>query len=237
MKLFKTSLFALTILAGTISTFAQTADEIIQKHLTAAGGRDSWKKVNSIRMEGKMNANGMEIEVVKTVLNKKGMRQDITLMGMTGYMILTPNEGWSFMPFGGGQTKAEPLTADQVKEMQDELDVYNELVDYKENGSKVDYIGKDDIEGTEVYKIKLVNKGGKEKTMFIDCKNYYLIREAEKVKADGKEMEMAVDFSNFKKQDIGIVFPMTVGTPQGEVTFSKLDINTTIDESIFKPAN
>ena len=39
-------------------------------------------------------------------------------------------------------------------------------MDYKAKGSKIELVGKDDMEGTEVYKLKLTTKDGKEKTMF-----------------------------------------------------------------------
>ena len=47
MKRFKfVSLMMIAFLmSGTI--FAQTADEVIAKHLEAIGGKDNWKKINS----------------------------------------------------------------------------------------------------------------------------------------------------------------------------------------------
>jgi len=237
MKKLRTTLCTLTlVVAGSIASFAQNADEIIQKHITAIGGAEAWKKVNSIKMTGSMNAQGTEIGVTQTVAHNKGMRQDISVMGMNGYMIVTNKEGWSFMPFGG-QTAPEAMTPDQVKESQDELDIQGDLIDYQAKGNKVEFVGKDDVEGTEVFKLKVTGKDGKEKTVYIDASSYFMIREVRKINADGKEMEMAIDFSNFQKQANGTMFPMTVGTPQGEVNFSKVEINSPIEDSLFKPAN
>lgn len=235
MKLIKTSVIALTMMAGSISAFAQSAEEIVSKHFTAIGGEDNWKKINSMKMSGSMSIQGMEMPVTITTVNRKAMRMDMSMMGTNNYQIVTNNEGWVFFPIQQ-QPKPEPMTAEQVKESQDQLDIQGELVDYKTKGSKIEFIGKDDMEGTEVLKLKLTDKEGKEKTLFFDAASYYILREVEKVKADGKEEEVAVSFSNFKKLPEGITFPMTIETQMGPVTMSTIEVNPKVDESIFKPA-
>ncbi|MGZ4097394.1 MAG: hypothetical protein ACXVNM_00855 [Bacteroidia bacterium] len=163
---------------------AQTTDEIVSKHIEAIGGKDNWQKVKSIRMECVMKAQGAEIKTTIVQVNKKAMRQDISVMGMNGWSIMTNSEGWSYMPFGG-QTKAEPLTADDVKNAQDGLDITDEFITYKELGKKIEYLGKDDVDGTECYKLKMIDKKGKETTYYLDPETYYLVKETQKFKADG----------------------------------------------------
>ena len=50
------------------------------------------------------------------------------------------------MPFNG-QQKPEPMTPEAVKESQDQLDMQNELIDYKAKGDIAEYIGKEDVDG------------------------------------------------------------------------------------------
>lgn len=54
---FTASLFLL-MTAG----YAQTADEIVSKYVTAIGGADNWKKVNSITSTGKMSVQGADVD-------------------------------------------------------------------------------------------------------------------------------------------------------------------------------
>jgi len=213
---------------------AQNADEIIKKHLEAIGGLDNWKKVQSLKMTGSINAQGQELIITRTVVQNKAYRMDLTIAGMENYQIVTTTEGWNFFPVGG-QTKPEAMTADEVKESATELDLQGPLVNYKEKGITVTYLGKDDIEGTECYKLKVTYKDGKETTMCFDASNYYMIREVQKMKANGKEMEMTMNFSNFKKIDGGIVMPMTLGTEQGNVILKTIEINPKLDDATFKP--
>lgn len=212
---------------------AQTADEIITKHIEAIGGADAWKKVNSVKMEGTMMVQGATVTMTQTVLHGKGNRQDISVMGMNGFLIVTPTSGWNFMPFNG-QTAPEAMTTEDVAEAQSDLDVQGNLVDYAAKGHTVEFLGKDDVEGTECYKLKVNLKSGKPETMYFDTKSYMLIRTVAVQKANGQEMEVTTNFSNYEKLPEGILMPKSIGLPFGEMNITKVTINGPVDESIFK---
>ncbi|MFN6038612.1 MAG: hypothetical protein ACK452_09095 [Bacteroidota bacterium] len=212
---------------------AQSQDEIIKKHIDAIGGAAAWAKVNSMKMEASMKMQGAEVKMTFLRVNKKASRQNISVMGMDGYIITTQNEGWTFMPFQG-QTKPEPMTADDIKNAQDELNIQEEFISYKELGKKLEYLGKEDVDGTECYKFKMTNKDGKETSYFLDTESYYTIKQSSKVVADGKEMEAVVNFGNYKKLPEGIVCPMTIGAMWGDTEVTKIEVNPVIEDKEFK---
>jgi len=216
-------------------TYAQTADEIVAKHVAAIGGADAWRKVNSMVTTGSIKINGADIGVVATVLNGKGSRQDLAVMGMNGYQIVTPTAGWNFMPFQG-QKAPEPVTADDLKEAQDDLDAQGSLVDYKIKGHTIEYLGTDDVDGVDALKLKETLKSGKVVTIFMDPKTYYIIRTIAKQKANGKENDVTTNLSNYQKLPEGIMVPWSIGLPFGELVISKVEINKPVDENIFKPS-
>jgi hypothetical protein len=240
MKSIKIAFLGAALLV-TVSSFAQTADEVVDKYLNAIGGKDNWKKVTSVVTEGTMNVQGADVSVVSTSVNGKGTRQDISIMGMTGYQILTPTEGWNYMPFQG-QTKAEPATPEMVKQGADQYDTQGALVEYKTKGHIVEFIGKEDVDGTEALKLKIIYKSGKQDTYFIDPTSYYLIKSITKQNVNGQEMELTTTFSNYKKLPEGLVIPMGITVPIGpglsaDLTIKKVEINKTIDPAVFKPTN
>jgi len=235
MKNIKISIIsAVLILASLISAKAQTADEIIQKHITAIGGLENWQKLNSVKMTGNINAGGMEIPVTITNMQNKAQKVEFTINGMTGYQIITNTDGWAFNPMAGQQSP-QAMTTEDVKQAQSDLDMQGPLIDYKTKGNKVTYLGKDDVEGTECHKLKVTYPNGKEETLYIDATTFYHIRSVEKIKANGKEEEHTSNYGNYQKLPEGIVWPMSIDGGGGAVAVTSVEINKPIDESIFKP--
>ena len=236
MKLIRTSAIAILAMLVSVFTFAQTAEEIVTKHIEAVGGAAAWKKVNTLYYEGKITVQGAEVNVTLAASNGKGVRQNISFMGMTGYQIVTPTAGWRFMPFQG-QATPEAMTADELKQSADDLDVQGKLVDYKSKGNAVEYLGKDDVEGTECFKLKITSKAGNVETVFIDPKSFYIVRSVAKKTANGQESDVQTDLSNFQKLPEGIVVPFSIKLSDGELVISKAEVNKQMDESTFKPSN
>lgn len=241
MKRFNFAFLLFIMVAAVLHSSAQTAasgptaDEIVGKHIDAIGGADAWNKINSIRQEGNLQVQGADVDVTLTVVNGKGSRQDITVtaMGMSGYQIVTPTEGWNYMPFNG-QMAPEAMTADDIAQNQDNLDAHGALVDYKAKGHSVEYLGKEDVEGTATYKLRLTLKGGKVQTLYIDPETYYVIRSTIKQTVNGQEIEQTTDLSNYEKLPEGIVVPKTITLPFGDLIITKVEINGSVDENIFK---
>ena len=225
----------LAIACLSITSFAQNLDEIVKKHIEAIGGKENWAKVKTLKTTGTMKAQGAEIVMTMTQVDKTASRQDIALMGMNGYSIITKTEGWSFMPFQG-QTKPEALTPDDVAKAQEELDIMPDFLTYKEEGKKLEYISKDDVDGTECFKLKMTSKDKKETTYYIDPSTYYIIKETNKMTVNGKEMETSSTMSNYKKQECGIVYPFNIGGGWGEMEITSMEVNPKIDDAVFKIA-
>lgn len=234
MKHLRITLFALTALIA-FQANAQTVDEVIDKHIEALGGKDKVSSLKSVRMETNLSVQGMDIPVVNTKVHNVGQRVDISAMGMDGYVINTPTQGWTFMPFMG-QSAVEAMPEEQVKEGVDQLDLQGPLFNYKDKGNTVELQGKETIDGVEAFKLKLTNKAGKARTMYIDSKNYYVIREVVKQTVMGQEQEVTFNYSNYKKTDDGYLFPYSISGAfgQGDMTVNKIEVNKTIDEKLFK---
>ena len=216
--------------------FAQTADEIIDKHLQAIGGKEKLKSLNSVIMEGKVSAQGTDITMSTMILNKKGFRLDFSLMGMEAWVIMRPDSGWSFMPFQG-QTKPDAIPMDQLKESMDRLDLSSQLCEYKEKGNTVEYLGMDDVEGTDCHKFKVLSKNGKLTYFLIDPKSFYIVKAISKEKAGGKEFDAEVKFSNYKEVEGGYVFPYMIESNNGPFEITKITVNVPIDDSKFTVKN
>jgi hypothetical protein len=218
-----------------VLTFGQTVDELINKHLEAIGGKDNWKKITSMKMEANVNAQGMDVPIIIHQVHNKASKQEYTVMNMTGFQIVTTEGGWNFNPFQG-QQKPEPMTDDEVKAAQEQLDIQGELLDYKDKGHTVELLGKEDVDGTECFKLKLTRKSGRESVYLIDPKTYYIIRTISKMKLNGQDIEQTINLSNYQKLPEGILIPFTMenGSAPAPINVTKVEVNPKIDDAVFK---
>ena len=227
-------IFGLFILVLVCAQFAQgqTVDDVINKHIAALGGKENLNKIQNVVMEGSLNFQGTEIGLTMTQVHNKLTRQDINVNGMHGFDMMTDKDGWAYMPFRGMQ-KPEPKTVEEVKEGQSDLDIAGPLVDYTAKGHKVELLGKEDVDGTECYKIKATLAGGKEMTFFIDPASNMIIRTKSKVKANGQETDVQTDLSDYKEVE-GVKMPYSITVGFGTILISSIKVNQTISESVFK---
>ncbi|MCD6011813.1 MAG: outer rane lipoproteinsorting protein [Flavipsychrobacter sp.] len=222
-------------LSATISATAQTGDEIMEKHEKAIGGVESWNKINSVILKGAISQGGMEIPITQTIVPGKAMRTDIAFMGMSGFSIVTKTDGWMYMPFSGSK-KVDTMKPDMVKASQKQMDLKGQqLLDYKAQGKKAEFAGKDSVKSTVCYKVKLSDKDGNDAFGYFDCATYYLLRFDTKVKTDEQEEEVSVSFGDYKKVDNNIVFPHSITLMGTAVTLASVDFNKPVDDNLFVP--
>lgn len=228
----KILLSVLVVFAAVASLSAQTADEVINKYVAAIGGAEKWSKIQSLKVEGQIEVQGLAIPFTMQALHMKGMRVDAEFQGNIIIDITTPTKGWSQNPLMG-KTSLEAITADELKSKLDELDVQDEFVNYKEKGSTVEFLGKEEEEGTSYYKVKLTTKNGNEKTYYFDLTTNLIYKEETTVKQQGQEMKQTVKYLDYKTLENGIKMAFKSDMGMMMMVTNKVTINPTIDESIF----
>lgn len=233
----KKNILYFLLLCFSFSANAQTAGDIINKYINAMGGKDKLLSIKNVYMEGSMDLNGSPMTIKYWIVNKKAVRYEYTINGMTSYNIITNDSGWIFSPMMG-QKQAVPMTAGLVHSSQPELDPEGLLINYNTNGYKVDLKGKDDVDGTPAYKIIEKISDSLSNTYYIDTASYYILRITTKAMVDGKQLDMSRDLSNYQKTQDGYTFPMNMGLGMmmgGQVKFTTVKVNTDIEPNLFKP--
>jgi hypothetical protein len=184
----------------------------------------------------------MEAPVTEVNLSKpfKGYYSDFTWQGMTNKQVMRADSGWSYNPFSG-KRETDPLSSDDIRNINLNCDPQGMLFNYAKKGYTVDYLGTDDMDGTEVHKLRLTTRVGDMVYYYIDAESYYILKIARRVKLRDKEEKSQTTFSDFRKTDFGIVLPFSAqqvdekGNEQGgPINFSKIEVNGTPDVSIFE---
>jgi outer membrane lipoprotein-sorting protein len=230
-------IIAVTVLAS--AAWAETVDEIIAKNIEARGGADKMSRVQTVKATATM-AMGPDMEAPVVLIQKKGnlARLEFTIQGLTGVQAYDGKTAWQVMPFVG-KKDPELMTADEAKDIQEMADIGGPLFEYKNKGHQVELLGKDKVEGTDAYKLKLTLKNGDVSTVYIDAETFLEIKKETKRTVRGTEQDIEESVGDYKEVD-GIFFPFAMesgikGSQQKEkLTITKIELNVPADNSIFK---
>ncbi len=230
MKLIK-SFFVVAIALVAFNASAQTADEVVGKYLTAMGGADKLKSLKTVKMEGNLSTQGLDIPITLTRKNDVGMRVDLEIMGTSNYQIFNTEKGWMFMPVQG-QTEPQEMPAEAMKSVRNQFDLAGPLVDSKAKGYTVEYLGMDKVDGADAYKLK-VEKDGNVQTFFIDAKTNFLVKVVTKASVNGEDMEVENTYADYKQTPDGYWFAHSSTSMQGTMVYDKITVNAEVDDKIF----
>lgn len=229
----KLFLSASLLLALGFSVSAQTADEIIAKYITAIGGADKWRQIKSLKVEGQAEVQGLAIPFTMQAVHMKGTRVDAEFQGNKIIDIVTPTAGWSQNPFSG-KSGLTALSEEELKAKLDDLDIQDAFVDYKAKGSTVEFLGKDEEDGNEYFKVKITSKNGNERTYFFDTKTNLAYKTEAVVKVQGQEVKSSIKYLDYQTIENGAKMPFKTDLGQLLQVVKKVILNPTIDETIFK---
>ena len=230
MKTLKTMLAAALCFAA-VTVSAQTADEIVAKNITAMGGADKLSSLKSVKMEGTMSVQGMDIPITMTKVHQKGMRMDLEIMGTSNYQLANDTKGWVFMPIQQMDAPQE-MPAEQYNSIKSQLDVQGSLFNYKQKGYTVEYVGTEKAGAGDAYKLKMV-KNGETIFYFIDTKTNLLVKNSSTRTVEGQSMDIETTYSDYKKNADGFMFAYSSTIPQGSISYDKISTNIPVDEKIF----
>jgi outer membrane lipoprotein-sorting protein len=219
-------------LLSTLSTaaWAQTADELIEKNIQAKGGREKIQAIKTLRMTGKMTmGQGMEAPITMEIARPAKMRMEFTFQGMTGIQTYDGKDAWAVMPFMG-KTDPEAISGKQLERIEEQADFDGLLMDYKAKGHQVELAGKEDLEGTPTWKLKVTKKNGETGYYWLDAETFLEVKASGKTNVNGQEIEGESWFGDYKEVG-GVMFAHSmenkaVGMPGGmTISFSKIEVN------------
>lgn len=229
--LFQSLMMSALFLAG-YSIKAQTADEVIDKYITAIGGKEKWKQIKSMKVDGQIEVQGLVIPFTVQAVNNQGARMDAEFQGNKFIDITTPTAGWSQNPMAG-KTTLQPLSADELKVKIDDLDIQGAFIDYKEKGNTVEALGKDEEDGNEYFKIKLTTKNQNETTYFFDLKTNLVYKQETMAKQQGQDVKVTIKNYDYQDTDFGVKVPFKMDQNGMIMVTKKVTTNPAVDEKLF----
>ncbi len=219
---------------------AETLDDILAKNYAARGG-DKLRAIKSLRYSGRVTFGGdggFELQWAQVVARGGKMRNEATIQGMTAVTAFDGRDGWNVQPFGG-RFDPEKASADEAKSMAHQADFEGSLVGWREKGSRVEYLGTEDVDGTKAWKLRVTRKDGDIDYVFLDPDSALEIRITTVHKVRGTEEISETDFGSYE-QVAGAWFPfaMESGSPGGprnmRATIEHAEANVPVEDAWFR---
>ena len=217
---------------------AQTADDVIARNNDAKGGLAKQKAVQSARLTGRATVGpGIEAPIVIEMRRPKSLRIDIAVQGMTITQAYDGAVGWMLNPLSG-RTEPETVPPEALRVMEEQADMDGPLVDYKSKGHTVELLGKEKVEGTDCYKLKVTLKSGDVRTIFIDTESNLEVKVEGRTMIRGTEQVSDTLLGDWK--DVGgILMAHSIdngqpGAPMRQkITIDKIELNVPLEDARF----
>jgi len=238
-----TSIVALLTVCRASLAYAQTVDEIVEKYLTATGGRAALAKLTSRVVTGTISLStpAGELSGVIEVYNKGPLKQrtlvkiDASALGI-GQIVqdqrFNGTTGYTIDSINGNRD----MTGDQLETVRANT-FPSPLLNYKENGTKIELAGREKVGDKDAFVLRMSPKTGPAGSLFIDADTYLIVKTVATIDAPPVgTIEQTLSLSDYRDVD-GVKVPYKIrSTNQFQdvsITVTKVEQNSPIDDQMF----
>lgn len=227
----------------TVAASAQTADEIVEKTVTALGGRAALAKIDSRLTTGTMSVStpGGDVSGTIEILNarpnrlRRAITLDLSSLGAGTATIEQRFDGTHGYVMDSLRGDSE-LSGSQLENLKNGL-FPTPFLDYKERGTKILLGGKEKLADKDVFALSITPASGPVTRLFVDAQTYLPARAVVTIEIpELGEQEQTTDFADYREVD-GIKVPFSIkGTSAVQtlaIVVTKVEHNVKVDPALF----
>src|SRR5205823_13207666 len=136
------------------------------------------------------------------------IRSEVTRQGLTAVQAWNGKEAWKLSPFQG-RREPERMSVDESRGLAQDADIQGQLLSWRERGSRVEYLGVEDVDGTAAHKLRVSLKDGDTQYVFLDPDAFLEIRIETVSHVRGTERISEADFGSYENVD-GLWIPFSI---------------------------
>ncbi len=220
---------------------AQSPGDLVAKNLAARGGAAKLAAISTIRFVGKVVYPGdFELTYDETRRRAGGAALiQTSIEGLTITQGYDGKMGWRVNPFEG-RRDAERMSADDARAMADDATIDGPLLTAKARGAAITYLGREDFEGTDAYKLRVLEPGGVEYLVYLDPDTYLEIKVVETREIRGARDVTLTEFGDYELVD-GVYFPFAIesgaidsaSSDRSKLTIDHAQVNVAASDALF----
>jgi hypothetical protein len=222
---------------------AQTVDEVIEKSITAMGGRPAMEKIKTRSTTGTLALSTPAgdipgtVEIQNAAPNKMRtvIKADLSAFGAGNLLIDQRFDGTSGYMINSLQGD-QPITGSQLEFMKNNS-FPHPFLDFKANGVKATLSGKEKIGERDAFVVMFEPSTGSPLKQFIDAESYLPLRTIATIDTPQTgQIEQTSDLLDYREVD-GVKVPFSIRLTNAmqsiTMTFTKVENNVAIDEKLF----
>ena len=215
-----------------------TVDEIVAKNLAARGGLDKLRGLQTMKMTGTINVQGMDMPL--TVMTKRPnlLFQEMTMQGQRMVSAFDGAKVWAINPMLGPGPRE--LTGQQADMIRDQASFDGPLVNYKDRGDTLEMAGSADLGGAKVWKLKLTRKiGGRSMFIYVDADTGLEKQWSATVDQSGMTIDVDTVMLDYQPTPEGVLVARSMrtlvgGQQQGLLKVLTVEYNAPIEDAAFQ---
>jgi len=193
-------LFAVIMVIAILSIVgnAQSVDEIVNGYLKAIGAKNL-KAIKTIEAKSNMVDNrGMEMQLTIWLKRPNLVKSEILIGTQKVIQAYDGKTAWVIAP-QSGSLDPRVLPEGQALQIKDTFEMIEDsLMDYKEKGHTIEFLGKEEADGKTFFKLKLTKKSKRESTLFFDTETFLLNQISLMQKRGETESPMDIIFEDYR---------------------------------------
>jgi hypothetical protein len=186
-----------------------TVDRIIQKNIEASGGADNWAKVKTIKMTGKYTSFSIPESFIIWRERPDKYRFDCKRLKMFTIHAYDGKKAWWVNPLMGPPhdvPREIPSKGNLDRVTLRERFFEPVFWNYQKKGNRVELIGKEKLDGVEVYNLKVTLKDGSVEHWFINAKSFLVDGMTGNSYDFGQKGKLEAFFSEYRNACRGLSF-------------------------------
>jgi len=233
MRSIRDAAFLAEFLTNNQDKLATTAEEVIERHIQATGGRQAWQTIKTMKVVFSIQSTGGE----QTRIVRLYKRPFYYRQGLEGSSRFRATDGKSVWTVSGEDWKKNEENPEPYMRM---TSMDNWFIDYSAKGISCTFIGLEYFNGSPVYHLRRVFWDGFEQDLYFSAVTNLLTE----IKSDYVQVEpfmkSYLSYWNYREVDgikIPFVFIRNLGSlepPHGGLV-EEVRINVPLDDSLFMP--
>ena len=239
----KVLVMAVMIACFAQTTFAQNPDEIVEKYLSAIGGRAALAKIKSRHATGTASFSSPAgdlpgvIEVFSVAPNKSRtlLKLDLSVAGMGNATVDQRFDGETGYAIDSLQGNRD-ISGNQLENLKNAV-FPSPFLNYKERGATVEFVRKEPVGGRDTFVMLLKPKAGSTLQCFIDAESGLIVKTIIVVNLPQLgDVQQTTEFLDYRDQD-GIKIPFELRNSSAvqsyTIKLTKVEQNVELDPTMF----